>query len=85
MLYGFAPGKSYAAIEFYESGSGGIICEDYQRKAPNRRFSEIHGSPAPGRTLTKAEKTLEYLYSGGECWIKFTFDSSEAEERDIQN
>ena len=84
-LYGFSPGKSYAAIDFYESISGGIICEDYDRKAPNRRFPDIYSSPAPARTLTKAEKAKAARYYGGECWIKVTFDSAEAAERAMHN
>ena len=63
--------------------SGGIICEDYERKAPNIRFSDSYSAPAPGRTLTKVERSLAAQYQGGKCWIKVTFDSAEAAERAI--
>ena len=63
--------------------SGGIICEDYERKAPDRRFPDTYSAPAPGRTLTKIERSLAAQYRGGECWIKVTFDSIEAAERAI--
>lgn len=63
--------------------SGGIICEDYERKAPNSRFPDTYSAPAPGRTLTKVERSLAAQYRGGECWIKVTFDSAEAAERAI--
>ena len=82
-LYGFSPDKQYAAIDFYETVSGGIICEDYERKAPNSRFPDTYIPPAPGRTLTKLERSLAAQYRGGECWIKVTFDSAEAAERAI--
>ena len=84
-LYGFSPGKQYAAIDFYENVSGGIICEDYDRKAPNLRFPDTYSTPAPGRTLTKAERALAAQYKGGECWVKVTFDSAEAAERALYN
>lgn len=82
-LYGFSPGKQYAAIDFYENVSGGIVCEDYPRTAPNPRFPDTYSAPAPGRSLTKAERSLAVQYRGGECWIKVTFDSAEAAERAI--
>ncbi|KAL8794799.1 MAG: hypothetical protein Q9195_002627 [Heterodermia aff. obscurata] len=82
-LYGFSPDKQYAAIDFYETVSGGIICEDYERKAPNPRFPNTYSAPAPGRALTKFERSLAAQYRGGECWIKVTFDSAEAAERAI--
>lgn len=85
LLYGFAPGKYNAAIGFYEQVSAGIICEDYERKVPNRRFPDIYSAPSPARSLTKAERTLAAQYRGGECWIKVTFDSAEAAERAIFN
>ena len=85
LLYGFAPGKYNAAISFYEQVSGGIICEDYERKNPNRRFPDIYSAPSPARSLTKAERALAAQYRGGECWIKVTFDSAEAAERAIYN
>lgn len=82
-LYGFSPGRQYAAIDFYENVSGGIVCEDYPRTAPNPRFPDTYSAPAPGRSLTKAERSLAAQYRGGECWIKVTFDSAEAAERAI--
>ena len=89
MLYGYSPETQWAAIQFYESVSGGIICEDYERVPPveRRRFQNglgYSGHMRP-RALTKAEKASAMQYRGGSCWIKVTFDSIEAGERAIYN
>lgn len=87
LLYGYSPDTQWAAIEFYERVSGGMICEDYEREPPaeRRRYqgSLGRGSATHARSLTKAEQTLAMQYQGGRCWIKVTFDSREAAERAI--
>ncbi|MCJ1397498.1 hypothetical protein MMC11_000691 [Xylographa trunciseda] len=87
MIYGFSPESQWAAIQYYESVSGGIICEDYEREAPDerRRYHTSLGNSGytPPRILTKAERTLAMQYKGGLCWIKVTLDSAEAANRAI--
>ena len=89
MLYGYSPETQWAAIQFYESVSGGIICEDYERVPPveRRRFQNglVYLGHMHPRALTKAEKASALQYRGGSCWIKVTFDSIEAGERAIYN
>ena len=85
VLYGFPPPLQYAAISFYEKASNGIICEDYEREAPveRKRFQNglgKHNHVHP-RPLTVSEQALARQYKGGECWIRVTFDSTEAAER----
>ena len=88
-LYGFSPSTSWAAIEYYERVSGGIICEDYERNPPTelRRFpnnisqvKSVHPRP-----LTKPELVLARKFDGGNCWLKVTFDSAEAADRAVYN
>ena len=85
ILYGYSPDTQWAAISFYENVSGGIICEDYDREPPpeRRRYHSNLGigSYVHARALTNAEKAFAYQYHGGTCWIKVTFESSEAAER----
>lgn len=85
MLYGFSPSTQWAAISHYESASGGMICEDYERHPPAeaRRIPTTFSSPrlGPRRALTAAEKRLSMSYKGGRSWIRVTFDSAEAAER----
>lgn len=87
ILYGYSPSTQWAAISFYENVSSGIICEDYERQPPSERrkfpnqFSTA--SNIRPRALTKTESVLARKYSGGNCWIKVTFDSAEAAERAI--
>ena len=87
ILYGFYSTTQWAAIDWYEKVSGGLICEDYERqppierkKYPNFRSSRAYVHP---RSLTQAERKMAFNYRGGECWIKVTFDSAEAAERAI--
>ena len=85
LLYGYAPDLQWASIYFYENVSGGMICEDYSREPPVERMrfhsGLVQSSFVHGRALTSAEKALAYDYKGGSCWIKITFDSSEAADR----
>ncbi|MCJ1436625.1 hypothetical protein MMC27_006005 [Xylographa pallens] len=87
MIYGYSPDNQWAAIQYYESVSGGMICEDYEREAPDGRRKYHTGLGYCGytlpRTLTKAERTLAMQYKGGLCWIKVTLDSVEAANRVI--
>lgn len=87
MLYGYSPSTQWAAIEFYEKVSLGMICEDYERTPPSerRKFPNAFHSPSNvrPRSLTKAESALARQYRGGNHWIKVTFDSAEAAERAI--
>ncbi|KIW09150.1 uncharacterized protein PV09_00086 [Verruconis gallopava] len=81
ILYGFAPGFQYAAIEFYERASRGIILEDYDRYPPNPRYSNslsMRQSRGPGLKLSKEALRKKNTHRGGTHWIKVTFDSAEA-------
>lgn len=84
-LSGYSPDTQWAAINFYENGSGGMICEDYERNPPaeRRRYASglEYSSGLSRRALTKAEQRLAMQYQGGSSWIKVTFDSREAAER----
>ncbi|MCJ1476060.1 hypothetical protein MMC13_004725 [Lambiella insularis] len=89
MLYGYSPEIQWAALDFYESVSGGMICEDYEREPPAERRKYQSGLGYSGyihpRALTKAERALAMQYRGGSCWIKVTFDSIEAGDRAVYN
>jgi hypothetical protein len=81
ILYGFAPGFQYAAIEFYERASRGIILEDYDRFPPNPRYSNslsMHQSRSGVIKLSKEALRKKNTHRGGTHWIKITFDSAEA-------
>ena len=85
MLYGFSVSSQPDAIKFYETVSGGIICEDYDREPPPKIPNSFTFSASyPPRGLTPAETQLAKQYRGGEHWIKVTFDSAEAAERAIE-
>lgn len=87
MLYGYSASTLWAAIDFYERVSGGMVCEDYPREpdVSQRRYPNTFSSSGPvhSRPLTPAEKKHVCKYAGGEHWIKVTFDSAEAAERAI--
>lgn len=85
MLYGFSASSPADAIKFYETVSGGIICEDYDREPPPKIPNTFSPSASyPPRALTPAETQFAKQYRGGEHWIKVTFDSAEAAERAIE-
>ena len=88
MLYGYSPDTQWAAIHYYETVSGGMICEDYDREPPAER-RKYQGCGYDGhlrsRPLTQVEAAFARNYSGGLCWIKVTFDSIEAAGRAIHN
>lgn len=79
LLYGFGEELQWAAIEFYENVSNGVILEDYERQAPGHRqdMSRSNMRVAAQRTLTKASMRRKNTFHGGNHWIKVTFDSPE--------
>ncbi|MCJ1311513.1 hypothetical protein MMC25_005185 [Agyrium rufum] len=87
ILYGYQADTQWGAIEFYESVSGGMICEDYEREPPaeRKRYQGSLGNMGfvHKRALTQAEQVLACQYKGGRHWIKVTFDSVEAADRAI--
>ncbi|KAK8434893.1 hypothetical protein IWX49DRAFT_33464 [Phyllosticta citricarpa] len=84
ILYGFGGDTQWAAIEFYERISEGLIYEDYERYPPTSKYNLILStSRAAGiqRKLTPAALKKKNTYCGGDHWIKVTFDSPEAADR----
>ena len=88
-LHGYGENTQWAAIDFYEKVSVGMICEDYERQPPAERRKYPNFSSAAGyvhpRPLTKAEIVISRKYAGGNCWIKVTFDSAGAADRAISH
>ena len=86
-FHGYGENTQWAAIDFYEKVSLGVICEDYERQPPAERRKYSNFSSAVGyvhsRPLTKAESTMARRYAGGKSWIKVTFDSAAAADRAI--
>ncbi|KAL9098062.1 MAG: hypothetical protein Q9163_006203 [Psora crenata] len=87
MIYGYSPDSEWAALDVYERSSYGMICEDYARTPPEftRKYPTAFSSANVRRPLTRAEKAMAFKYSGGECWVKVTFDSAEAAERAVEH
>lgn len=88
VLYGYAQGDQWAAIDHYEKVSNGRICEDYERNPPIelRKYpASFSGSNVRSAPFTQAARTLACQYRGGDCWIKVTFESAEAADRAINN
>ena len=85
IIFGYSESQ-WAALDYYEKASCGMICEDYAREPPTgaKRYPSTFSSPHTRRPLTKAEKTMVFKYDGGESWVKVTFDSAEAAERAIE-
>lgn len=83
LVYGFGDDFQYAAIDFYESISGGRIYEDYDRHPPHPRYNTFLSTskPGPPRNLPPAAIRKINTYNGGDHWIKVTFESPEAAER----
>jgi hypothetical protein len=83
LLYGYGNDVQWAAIDYYEKVSNGIIYEDYDRQPPNTRydFSLSQHRAQSYRSLHKASIRKVNEYVGGNHWIKVTFDSPEAAER----
>lgn len=81
-LYGFGEELQWAAIDFYERVSNGIILEDYERQPPGQRFdvSRSLGRSTAQRGLSRTAMRKKNKFAGGEHWIKVTFDSRQASE-----
>ena len=81
ILYGFGPDSQWAAIEYYERISGGIVYEDYDRHPPHQRYDHsltYSRAKLAQRSLSQAALRKRNAYRGGDHWIKVTFDSPEA-------
>ncbi|GME49647.1 hypothetical protein GTA08_BOTSDO07534 [Neofusicoccum parvum] len=83
ILYGFSSETQWAAIDFYERVSEGIVYEDYDRHPPSSKYnlSLSINRTAAARSLSAAALRKKNTYSGGNHWIKVTFDSPEAADR----
>jgi hypothetical protein len=83
MIFGYGNDVQWAAIDYYERVSMGIIYEDYDRQPPHTRYnlslSQSKSSSLQSLSRTSIRRINEYI--GGEHWIKVTFDSPEAAER----
>jgi hypothetical protein len=82
LLYGFGEDLQWAAIDFYERVSNGLVLEDYDRQPPGQRYdsSLSLGRAAAQNSLSKAAMRKRNKYAGGNHWIKVTFDSRQAAE-----
>lgn len=80
ILYGFGEELQWAAIDFYERVSNGIILEDYERNPLGTRYDVSKARQAAQRSLSRAALKKKNAYKGGSCWIKITFDSRQAAE-----
>lgn len=80
LLYGFGAESQWAAIDFYEVISNGVILEDYERHAPSSRpdLQRARHRVAAQRSLSKMSLKRKNKFAGGEHWIKVTFDSPAA-------
>ncbi|KAG9766251.1 hypothetical protein KCU86_g9521, partial [Aureobasidium melanogenum] len=81
ILYGFGPDSQWAAIEYYERISNGIVYEDYDRHPPHQRYDHsltYSRAKLAQRSLSQAALRKRNAYRGGDHWIKVTFDSPEA-------
>ena len=88
LLFGYQKSREHRAIELFEKISRGLICENYPRgpptmlqKYPSSLTSDTYIHP---RKLTSEERKLASSYSGGESWVKITFDSVEAAARAVE-
>lgn len=81
-LYGFGEELQWAAIDFYERVSNGVILEDYDRQPHGQRYdvSRTAGRHAAQKSLSRAAMRKKNKFAGGEHWIKVTFDSRQASE-----
>jgi hypothetical protein len=79
LIYGFGEELQWAAIEFYENVSNGVILEDYERQPSGHRQDMLRANHrmAAQRTLSKASLRRKNTFHGGNHWIKVTFDSPE--------
>jgi hypothetical protein len=79
LIYGFGEELQWAALEFYENVSNGVILEDYERHPPGYRqdMSRSNLRMAAQRNLSKASLRRKNTFHGGNHWIKVTLDSPE--------
>ncbi|KAK4508125.1 hypothetical protein PRZ48_001863 [Zasmidium cellare] len=82
LLYGFGEDLQWAAIDFYERVSNGYILEDYDRQPPGQRYdvSRTMGRAQAQKSLSRAAIRKKNKFSGGEHWIKVTFESRQTAE-----
>ncbi|QIX00812.1 hypothetical protein AMS68_006329 [Peltaster fructicola] len=80
LLYGFGEDLMWAAIDFYERVSNGIILEDYERQPPGKQepLARSLSRATAQKSLSRASLRRKNIFSGGSHWIKVTFDSAEA-------
>lgn len=83
ILYGYGNEVQWAAIDYFEKVSGGIVYEEYDRQPPSARYNLTlsQHKAASYKLLSKPSVRKINEYVGGEHWIKVTFDSPEAAER----
>ena len=83
LIYGFKPSLFPAALCFYEAASRGRIYEDYDRgPGPAPRFADpfLSQRGTLPRSLSRDALRRINTFTGGETWIKVTFDSPQAAE-----
>jgi hypothetical protein len=85
ILYGYSEAYQYAAVEFYERVSGGVIYEDYDRSPAHPKYDQSISRNTSSRPKNIPSEALRLVnkYHGGDHWIKVTFNSAEAAERAI--
>jgi hypothetical protein len=83
ILYGYGSEVQWAAIDYFEKVSNGIIYEEYDREPYNPKFSYAFGAQRSSHyhSLSKVALSKVNQFVGGDHWIKVTFDSAEAAER----
>lgn len=83
ILYGYGSDVQWAAIDYFEKVSNGIIYEEYDREPYNPKFNYAFGTQRTShyQSLSKADLSRVNQFVGGDHWIKVTFDSAEAAER----
>jgi hypothetical protein len=83
ILYGFPEAFQWAAIDYYERISSGVVYEDYDRTPPHPRYNMSLSKSIASRKSTIPPEALGKVnsYHGGNSWIKVTFDSAEAADQ----
>jgi len=83
IIYGYGNDVQWAAIDYYERVSNGLIYEEYDRTAQNAKFNLSFAAQRSSsyRSLSKSAMRKVNEFVGGDNWIKVTFDSPEAAER----
>ncbi|KAI5371145.1 Putative nucleotide-binding alpha-beta plait domain superfamily [Septoria linicola] len=78
ILYGFGEELQWAAIDFYERVSHGIILEDYDRVPEGARYAIPSRRLHAQRSLSRVALGKKNAYKGGNNWIKITFNNRSA-------